>query len=833
MYSSIPNAKSTFNLICYYFVISLALLVSTASYAVVIPNKIPQAATDDPLFAKGFLNVSHYGVITGNNTGTVPADNVALINQAIKHAYNRENDTPFEDINLQSPLQGSLSLYFPPGVYWVNDTIKAHTATGGTESIGSAFDKPRNHLTIVGSTLQSSYPVIRLIGGAPGFNSTNQPKHLIEFVNWDNEVKSGAPIICRAYGPNNEIYEQGDKGYNQMIKGLELHCNSNATTNTGCVGLFFNQAQNSSVENVRIRPAHTGIKGSAAPGVMANIEIIGGTTGIDTLSRNDTNDNTVTVSGCDSSVKVTEQASAVITNLKLNGQTGRSIYHRGAYPMTIVGFEITTPSGSTNAAITTFREAEKKASSGIVGLIDGVINLGSEPSIAAIDNRAGKNIYVRNVYVNSGSATNGKLIKSATNSVITANGSTKRIAEYNYTKTVADGDGFDSFNLIDCAPASFPSPCRNKNQYAIAGINIISNSSAPPLDLASRHAWLKKPSVDDANAYDISNDVVIGTDFQPITLNHNVLQNILNTHPKVFIPKGIYKLTGSITLGANNILFGAGRGLTRIETADSFPVAGQETPIITTVNNTAAKTYIGELSIGVNTSPLSKDYLAALIWKAGASSMVHIGQVYRSNDSSEWATNAHSLLKITGSGGGRWYGAGAIKTLNSKHKDFRILKVEMTTQPLWLYSLDPEHSLRPDTYTELNNAMNVRIYGIKSEYNGATSGIGPDSYLSSVLRVTNNSQNIGIFGHSAMRNGLENKGAIEVLYSSNVVAALIAPHKNNFYTLNGSDVPPHNPSTLKEVTSGGTYDVAYPHTVTLFKKGDLLDSVMVHTAPSY
>jgi len=65
--------------------------------------------------------------------------------------------------------------------------------------------------------------------------------------------------------------------------------------------------------------------------------------------------------------------------------------------------------------------------------------------------------------------------------------------------------------------------------------------------------------------------------------------------------------------------------LTRIETADSFPVAGQETPIITTVNNTAAKTYIGELSIGVNTSPLSKDYLAALIWKAGASSMVHIG----------------------------------------------------------------------------------------------------------------------------------------------------------------------------------------------------------------
>lgn len=159
--------------------------------------------------------------------------------------------------------------------------------------------------------------------------------------------------------------------------------------------------------------------------------------------------------------------------------------------------------------------------------------------------------------------------------------------------------------------------------------------------------------------------------------------------------------------------------------------------------------------------------------------------------------------------------------------------MESTTQPLWLYSLDPEHSLGPDTYTELNKAMNVRIYGIKSEYNGATSDINSNSYLSSVLKVTNGSQNIGIFGHSAMRNGLDNKGAIEVLYSSNVVAALIAPQKNNFYKLNGSNIPPDNPSTLKEVTSEGTFDVAYPHTVTLFKRGDLLDSVMVHTAPSY
>lgn len=126
------NVKIKLNLAYYFviFVLFLSLFVSATAFAVVIPTKIPLAATNDPLFAKGYLNVMHYGVIAGNNSGAIPADNVALINQAIKHAYNRENDTEFEDTALQSPLQGSLSLYFPSGVYWVNDTIKAHTATG-------------------------------------------------------------------------------------------------------------------------------------------------------------------------------------------------------------------------------------------------------------------------------------------------------------------------------------------------------------------------------------------------------------------------------------------------------------------------------------------------------------------------------------------------------------------------------------------------------------------------------------------------------------------------------------------------------------------------------
>ena len=87
------NVKIKLNLTYYFFIFVLSLFISATAFAVVIPTKIPLAATNDPLFAKGYLNVMHYGIIAGNNSGAIPADNVALINQAIKHAYNRENDT--------------------------------------------------------------------------------------------------------------------------------------------------------------------------------------------------------------------------------------------------------------------------------------------------------------------------------------------------------------------------------------------------------------------------------------------------------------------------------------------------------------------------------------------------------------------------------------------------------------------------------------------------------------------------------------------------------------------------------------------------------------------
>lgn len=257
------NVKIKLNLAYYFviFVLFLSLFVSATAFAVVIPTKIPLAATNDPLFAKGYLNVMHYGVIAGNNSGAIPADNVALINQAIKHAYNRENDTEFEDTALKSFTRKPVLVFSKWGIlgqrydkgaygYWAKKTDGERPAIN--------FDVPRNHLTIVGDITKSAtgnyniYPVIKLVGSnrAPSFTDSTQPKHLVEFLNWF--VTDDGPIATCAVADG----ERGNEGYNQMVKGLELDCNGNA----GCVGLFFNQAQNSSIENVRIKPGHTVLK---------------------------------------------------------------------------------------------------------------------------------------------------------------------------------------------------------------------------------------------------------------------------------------------------------------------------------------------------------------------------------------------------------------------------------------------------------------------------------------------------------------------------------------------------------------------------------------------
>ncbi|MDP3072585.1 MAG: MBG domain-containing protein [Opitutaceae bacterium] len=761
-------------------------LVLFALVGLVLPPAhaaIPSAAQIDPLFGKGYLVVTHYPGVTLNGDQTTATATTAALNEAIADAYTN-----------------NLVAYFPAGTYVVNDTLKAYTATGKPAAVpGAAFATPREHLAIVGST-KGIRPVIKLVDSAGGFTNSGSPKSILEFMNF-NEGQIG-----------NRAQEAPASGYYQMLRGVDVDC---GTGNAGAIGVYFNQAQGSSIEDVKVTAtgAFAGFKalpGRGAP--VVNIEVEGGRYGIDTGG--------------------TSNIGTVVAGAVLRNQTISAVRHDSAFfPLVIVGFEITTPPASVQAAVTISGSA--KSSGSAIHLIDGSILLGGDPTVAAIDNRASRIFYARNVYVTGSS----KLVKSTNaNPTISGTGTWQRINEYSYCNQAApDTDGKIATDIIDGAVTRSPGPLANGEV-----VSVTNDVSAPPADLVSRHAWVSLPSVDDGDAFDAFNAGIT-----PGNISSAALQNVINTHRKVFLRKGIYFLDGvvghngptpvygPITLRRDTILFGAARHLTRIEVNPSWDPTS-ETAMIATDNDATATTYIGGLTLGVDATDLVNDWFVALDWQAGRNSMVHIGHVYRepafTNPNPRVTTNPHSLLRIRNNGGGRWYGAGSRKNFTSMDPGglFRILKAEGTTEPLWIYGLNMEGPAGTDAYGEFNNTSNVRIYAVKTESAALPSGYADKNILLKYVNVTNLAQ----FGHSAIRDAATDRGTIEFLGSGTdrVLATLICPQT-------GTVVP--NSDTLRENLTGLPADSAgilFPNVVSLYKRGAITaadDAVMSHDAVSY
>ena len=168
---------------------------------------------------------------------------------------------------------------------------------------------------------------------------------------------------------------------------------------------------------------------------MVNIEIEGARYGIDDVGAGG--------------------SGSVVAGATLRNQTVSAIRHQAFAPLTFVGFEIVTLPGSTNAALTT-DTGFNQANFGALHLIDGIIRLGSTPTVAAIDNRSGngKNFYARNVFITGGDP----LIKSATNPAVSGTGTWKRLAEYSYCNQAPVNVGKISSNLIDGTATRTPGP---------------------------------------------------------------------------------------------------------------------------------------------------------------------------------------------------------------------------------------------------------------------------------------------------------------------------------------------------------------------------------------
>jgi hypothetical protein len=219
------------------------------------------------------------------------------------------------------------------------------------------------------------------------------------------------------------------------------------------------------------------------------------------------------------------------------------------------------------------------------------------------------------------------------------------------------------------------------------------------------------------------------------------IQTAIDTNDRVFLPKGIYRISRPLRLRAGTTLFGVTNlisALTPLPGAPAFADPGHPQPLVETVDDPQARTLLEMLKLEL---PVLNPSVYALRWRAGRNSVVR--NVYPIRTA--WHPNApvigQPMVVIEGSGGGRWY----TQTLLgwwSQGPDYRHLLIRGTREPLRFYHLQPQHA-RSEVMIELQNAENVDIYSMKAE----------GSYTVVAMQDSRRVRLFGYGGNAAMRPG--------------------------------------------------------------------------------
>jgi hypothetical protein len=190
------------------------------------------------------------------------------------------------------------------------------------------------------------------------------------------------------------------------------------------------------------------------------------------------------------------------------------------------------------------------------------------------------------------------------------------------------------------------------------------------------------------------------------------IQRAIDENDAVFLPKGEYKLSQPLALKSNTRLFGVSNLLSVLSPMWSaqFNDPNRSAPLIDTVDDPDADTVLAFIELSV---PVFQPAVYALRWRAGRRSVVRDVSPL----ASIWEPSAppafHPMVRIEGSGGGRWYDL-EVWHWWSQGPDYRHLLVDGTRQPLSFYMLNPEHAAS-EAQVEFRDARNVSVFSMKAE----------------------------------------------------------------------------------------------------------------------
>lgn len=477
---------------------SAAALISAAAISLWALPAMAAITLDDTKM----VSVAVFGVTPGNTT-----NNAAKLQEAVNAVVDKTKTDYY-----------SKTLYFPPGIYMMEKAVVANEKRElSTQKCGSHEGK--GTIVLIGATDGTARPVLKLKSGLSGWGNSGSPKTLLTI---------GNKKVGDDFGP--------DCAYRDGLRGIDIDVSGYA----GAIGLHFDAAQDSFLEDVKViaTNAYTGIKAVPGRGMAAvNIEVEGGQYGIDLRGTS---------------------LAATLVGVKLTNQTKQPLTSSVFRGLSVTGLQIATTSTSVQNAITL--EGSDRYQ-GHLSLYDASIALAGNGSTRnAISNSTNRTIELHNVYTS-----NVKFIVDHGQGddlpkIALANGATQHVLDY--VRAPRGISGVTGLYRTD--GVSLEAKSTNWNDQAAA--MGLPTDPVPP-NLISRHVWTLNDAAKPWRVTRGHTDAdVIKPNFPPAPFDPAVndstqyIQDAIDAaalnDQTVYLPAGYYTVGKTITLRGNTRLIG-------------------------------------------------------------------------------------------------------------------------------------------------------------------------------------------------------------------------------------------------------------------------------------
>ncbi len=510
-----------------------------------------------------------------------------------------------------------LVCFFPSGTYLISDTISCEQPVKKaekprfTDGMRQSYWDIPNRTCILMGSTAGKRPVLQLAAEAKGFDDPKKPKNAVYI--WAQTRNDAEGKAEPEWGK-----EQPNISFGHTFRGIDIDVRGHA----GAVGIRHTGSQGATLQDCTIfaEGAYAGMNNCPGQGGGTyNIEVIGGQYGL--------------LSG-------PECRFPMLAACVFRGQTKAPVSHASnSPPMVLVGCLI-----ESNAAAAVDLTANRALTA--VSLVDCVIRLRKAGVVFAAAGR--ENLFLENCFVEGASAMHA--------------GGTKVPHPERWTKVSRYMAGVGNSAVVVNG--------ESRTDVEIATWSVA--ASAPDYARIRARHWSRVPSFEDR---DVGNVKAFGAKGDGETDDTAAFRLAMAKHDAIFLPRGVYRLSQTLRLGARTALFGLHRSLASLRFDAG---AGEERPAITMPDDASASPSLTFVSLG-----------GRVEWTAGRGLLLM----------------APGQLRVSRNGGGRFCGVTGIG---------RGFRVEGTRQPVAFYSLNVER-IRTNPQSEIRNARNVRIYYLKVE----------------------------------------------------------------------------------------------------------------------